>query len=740
MKKIMLAAVMLLLSCFVLRGQNNHWIQIDDYLLQKAVAEDEGLMVRYMMYEENIRQIQNATKTDTIIGGKRIIPVVFHVIHIYGEENISDAQIYDAIEKINIDYNKENADTADTYPLFQSRAANCQIEFRLAKIDPNGNCTSGIVRHYDPQTNYAYFSTMSDYAWTPSQYMNIFAVNFIYPEGMSLPDGAFIGGMSPFPPSNTLTQALTGGDTLMDGILIRQDGLGSIGTAENMGGMPLNMQNRTFTHETGHYFNLYHPFQSLYAALGIDGCGNFLFTAGDEVDDTPPVANATQNTSVNCFTPGSLNTCTNDSPDEPDMIENYMDYQFGYCNNIFSLGQLDRINTTLMNDRRKLWSYENLIATGVLDTSTAPCTPVADFFSETHFVCAGSTVNYFDASFNGAVDSWLWSFPGGNPSSSTDQNPIVSYSSPGTYAVTLNVYNATGNDALTKTAWITVFDTASVIDAPYAESFETINFANDVVVINDASSEWELNSGIGYTGSKCAYINNFDGNTSGSYDQLITPAFNLTSLPAGNHAKISFRYSYAGKITPGSLLTAADTAFDKLNVYVSTDCGKTWTNKISLAGATMGTSAPIETTFEPTTQTEWALKEIAIPSTQLPLYANTRLKFEFYANGGNNIYIDDISIYSISAGIGEYINEKSFSVFPNPVTDATNINFDLRKNSEVVISVIDANGREVMMIENSSLSSGSYSYPLPTEQLGAHGNYMINLSINGESLIKSVVF
>jgi len=69
--------------------------------------------------------------------------------------------------------------------------------------------------------------------WDPTKYMNIFVVNFIYPEGLALPEGALIGGMSPFPPDNPLSQALTGGDTDIDGVLIRHDCIGGIGTAES---------------------------------------------------------------------------------------------------------------------------------------------------------------------------------------------------------------------------------------------------------------------------------------------------------------------------------------------------------------------------------------------------------------------------------------------------------------------------------------------------------------------------
>ena len=76
-----------------------------------------------------------------------IIPVVFHVIHENGPENISDAQILDQIRILNRDYS--NPDTNIITDSFRSIVADCDIEFRLATKDPQGNCTKGIVQfHY----------------------------------------------------------------------------------------------------------------------------------------------------------------------------------------------------------------------------------------------------------------------------------------------------------------------------------------------------------------------------------------------------------------------------------------------------------------------------------------------------------------------------------------------------------------------------------------------------------------
>lgn len=371
----------------------------DHQLLVQKWVENPAVMAHFQTYERQLwQQIEHRRKapmTDTLINGKRIIPVVFHIFHTNGVENISEEQIRSSIELLNIDYAMLNSDTVagvNTYTAFNSRRANPNIEFRIATIDPEGNPTDGIIRHEtDVAHNFSY-TNMSTYAWNPKSYLNVFSVGNITIDSPIAQEGTVIG-MSLFPPSNPLTSMFTT-DTLCDGVLIRHDAIGNIGTAENLAGKGINAQNRSFTHELGHYFNLYHPFQNLnenttnqidlaLQALS-DGCasssmfGTQLF--GDYVDDTPPVTAASSNEGNDCWTVGERNTCTNNVTgygDEPDMVENYMDYQWGFCTNLFTIGQIERLNATMEGPRRKLWSYENLIATGVLN-ATDIRTQVAD--------------------------------------------------------------------------------------------------------------------------------------------------------------------------------------------------------------------------------------------------------------------------------------------------------------------------------------------------------------------------
>lgn len=729
---------------------------IMEEIIRRNVAENPALIEEFEAYEAGIeariKEMRKnpaafATKSDTLVNGKRIIPVVVHVIHNGGENNISKAQILDGIEKLNIDYARANEDTSETYELFKPRGANMDIEFRLARIDPDGNCTDGIDRVYDERTDFAFYNIMMDNSWPYSQYMNVYTVNFIQPEGIELPDGAMIGGLSPFTPDNALSG--TGGDTLKDGVLIRHDCMGSIGTATDMGGMGMNInnQNRVFTHESGHFFNLYHPFQDITAMIaGSDGCGlgvgGIYFTNGDAVDDTPPVAAASQG----CPSL-TTNTCDREVSgygDEPDMVQNYMDYASGTCQNIFTVGQKERVDETLMGTRRSLWSAENLERTGVLEDVTL-CAPIADFSQSTRFVCAGTPVEFIDFSFNGEVEAWQWTFEGGSPATSTEEAPAVTYSTPGTYTVTLRVENAAGYDEVTKQAHIVVSDESLAEDLSYIENFESYieNDSRYFMFNQDGNSFETTDSVTTINGTNCLRLMNFAGNGPYSYDAFITPPLDMTQY-SGGFPQLKFHVAYAGlrKVVNNPLTGTDDTTdvYDKLNVYGSKDCGKTWSVRYS-GGAGMATVPISEEEFIPTSADHW--KEITV---NLPHYVfddNVRLKFEFISAGGNNIFIDSLHIEGSPENNDDAVEELSekfqLTLTPNPTRDNSQISFILDDKKDVMITVTDVLGKSVNVIENKQLMPGKYNYTISKDKLGSTGIYYVNFTIGKDKFSKKLV-
>lgn len=187
------------------------------------------------------------------------IPIVFHIIHTYGTENISDAQICDQVNILNRDYAKLNADTSAivSNAPFDTLVSNIHIQFKLAQIDPNGNCTNGIDRIYSHRTNAADDNSKLN-QWPREKYLNVWVVKSIGTAG--------VAGYAYYP------SAVNSWMYPFDGVLILHDYIGSIGTSNAS-------HSRALTHEIGHWLNLQHPWGNNNDPEV--ACGD------DLVDDTP---------------------------------------------------------------------------------------------------------------------------------------------------------------------------------------------------------------------------------------------------------------------------------------------------------------------------------------------------------------------------------------------------------------------------------------------------------------------
>ncbi len=126
--------------------------------------------------------------------------------------------------------------------------------------------------------------------------------------------------------------------------------------------------------------------------------------------------------------------------------------------------------------------------------------PVANFGVQSNTGCAPFTVIYEDLSSSNTTN-WNWSFPGGTPSTSTDQNPTVVYESKGTYDVTLEVSNSLGNDTQTISNYV------AVLDVPIAD-FDFIINGNQIDLQNltiGATAEWSIEGASSLTGNTASY-------------------------------------------------------------------------------------------------------------------------------------------------------------------------------------------------------------------------------------------
>lgn len=682
MKKILITAALLCGFNFVYSQQVVPCYTNE--ILEKKIAHNPQLAEDFRQSREDIFEGINPTLRG---GGPRIIPVVFHIIHAGGSENISRDQVLDQISILNKDYSRTNSDTSLTRNVFKSVASNPNIEFRLAQKDPQGNCTDGIVRVYSTQTVAAGDDAKALSSWPRNKYLNVWVVRSIESDG----SGGTILGYAQFPGF---------GDAETDGVMVRHDVVGTIGSANPA----FKNEGRTLTHEVGHWLGLFHTFQG--------GCGGGGF--GENISDTPPTSNA----NYGCDT--TLNTCTNDNPDLPDQIENFMDYSDGVCQNMFTQGQVDVMNSVLGSARSSLITSSNLTATGTDGSPAQLCSPTANFYSTNGITCVGENITFYDDSYNGEPDTYSWTFSGGQPATSTNVNQAVQFSQPGYHEVSLTVTNAAGSDTKTETEFIYVFpNEAQISNWIYAEDFEGSNpNTEDWLVVNNGGvgNQWEQVS-TAYSGSKGMKMNNHSGNPAGSKDDIILPPIDGTQF---GDMKMTFKVAHAQ--TPGG--TFSSESSDNLRVYVSTNCGSSWQLRYNKTGESLATVSPTNSAFTPNSPSQW--REETVNLTSYNDEEHVLIRFEANSDAGNNLYIDDINI-SGPASVETNMEAINLSLVPNPANDNVRLTFEVSDMTTMTGDIVDITGRVVHTMFDSKQIQGLQIYNVNVQNL-SKGMYYVRLT------------
>jgi hypothetical protein len=699
--------------CNTYRMQEIHTKNIPGYK-EKLDAANAEMAANYQAYLTKAAQ-----RTSNVIPASYTftIPVVFHILHMGGSENISDADCITALNYVNKDYARLGSDTSTIDPLYDTAYINSRIHFELAKKDPLGNCTNGIVRHYDANTNWQQGNALFNYIysgyggtnWSPSKYLNIYVVKSIIDDGNSA--GTIIGytylpGTSPNYSSDAIVYT------------------GSGNWLTNMVAV------RSLSHEIGHWLGLSHTFGSNNNA-GVM-CGN------DDIADTPR-------------TSGFFSTCPlpytalNDScdPGKRPNINNIMDYSG--CPKMFTRGQVAKMRGTLENsiaNRDLLVDTANLIATGILDANfnhvaTTPCAPVADFAANKVNLCNGQSANYVSTSYNFTNPvTYAWEFEGGTPATSSNASQIVTYSMPGIYGTTLTITNTEGTSTKSVSQYNHVYWNSDTTSFPYVESFENgINFPDWYVTNKDFGSiTWQIGNYGSQGSSHCLMLPNANGGYFfGDVDIIESRQFNFTNTSG---ITISYDYSYAKK---------TGTTQDTIKFQYSTDCGGSWINVPGMPSAAVmaASGGTLTAPYVPWTQSKWVNKVYS--SALLGALNNKQdVKFRFYfkndraTGSAQNLYIDNINISGV-VGIEELANTIGLSIFPNPTNASSTIEFTSPVDSRVYVTVNDVTGRLVEQNQFNAAAGHLTTYSVNQSGKLQSGVYFVTLSLDGQKVTKKLI-
>ncbi len=621
---------------------------------------------------------------------KLIVPCVFHIIHNNGTENISKDRVYQALDFLNSCLAGTN-NQSSVRAQFRDLIAQFDIEFRLATIDPNGNCTDGITRTESELTSAAGENVKSLINWNTLKYFNIWVVENIDRE-IGIPGTVLGYAQFPTDPNNQNF-----------GIVIRADNI--------------NANSTTLTHEVGHCLGLFHPFQ--------DGCGaenSDCELQGDGVCDTPP--SAEPNFGCN----RTLNSC--DFDPRLDNIENFMDYSS--CGNMFTIGQDERARR-LFALKSFLYSEANLQKTGALaDARTIVCKPTADYYIGNTTACANGTIQFFQNSTNNTEAQYEWTFTNQNGTvvTASGESPRVDFLEPGIYTLKLRAFTTAGEDIIEEEKAFEIFPEVSNLADPRGYDFEYSGQFDEPGFIRNEDQNglaWQVGFNAGFRGLGSAFLNSVEAEEGFTYSFQLPP-YDVT---AADEKVIRFKLATARRFPASS---------DILRVRASINCGQTFTNLRQLSGDLLyaASKRDYSAPFTPD-PTEWQDVTIDIPST----FRNARnliIRFDVENRQGNNMYIDLVGIGSQSWVNLNSIDKKSSEVeiYPIPANDIINITSN-NNVSNAIIKVYNVQGQLLKTINNINLSSNPISFSPVNLNINAAGVYNIKIESQEQVYVRQII-
>jgi len=637
----------------------------------------------FSQLERETALYQNSGARDEVL----TIPVVFHVIHNNGPENISTAQIYDALEVVNRDFNALNEDLDQVVSAFEDVIGDVQIQFKLARKDPNGVCHSGINRIVSNETYVGEEDMKLLIQWPRNKYLNVWVCS----------DASGAAGYSLYPGS------VNGSDNSdMDGIVIQASYTGSIGTSNNF-------RSRVLSHEIGHWLNLRHLWGNSNSPGEEDNCDN-----DDNVSDTPNSKGWTvcNLEGISC---GSL-----------DNVQNYMEY--AYCGRMFTEGQKTRLRTAALSSvaqRNQLSTQTNLIATGL---EGDPILCEATFSVDEYVICVGDSIRFIDESFHD-VNNWSWDFADGSSISGSEQgihdDLYHIFNDAGTYEVVLTASN--GFESLSSEPTnITVLPSGSM-ENPAIQGFEAASFPSEDWFVIDQLNDggWEMTEDASFSGTRSLHLANWENDIEFNKDFLLTSTIDLS---AATEVRIEYKWAYCFKGT-----SEEDDTDDRLRISVTGDCGNDWDLRKMHRGYTSLPSAPPHYyPFVPQSADEWNEFTLILDQSQY-MTSNFRVMFEFESRLGNDIYLDDINItaYDSSMLAVQYWSmDTEWSLFPNPSDGASSLSCTTLLPQDTRIVIYDAMGRIVDSVFEGPLPAGTHNFTVSPMNL-SRGTYFIVVEAEG---------
>jgi hypothetical protein len=632
------------------------------------------------------------------------IPVVFHIV-LPDPTEVTDKMIEDQLNVLNRDFAGLNGDSVNIPAAFKPLFGKSRIQFVLAKRTPANLPSTGIERIVTTQTSFStnnnvkHVATGGANAWSSTRFLNVWVCN--------LSDG--ILGYSTFPTSATADE---------QGIVIYNVSLPG-------GSLAGYNDGRTLTHETGHFFFLYH----------IWGDDNGACSGSDGVSDTPNQADA----SAGCHSGVVTDACATTAPGI--MYQNYMDYSSDGCMAMFTLLQVTRMETAMTNYRSSLTTSNGAVSplkdvdaqvlsidnpiNRVCDTKFSPVITLRNYGSQ---VLTSVIINASVDNGTPVQTNWTGSLASLSTTPVTLNAVTVGAIGSHTLKIQLTLPNGVTDMGLTNDTLSKAFIYPVAISPPITEGFESDVFppVNWDLMNADASYTWERVTGVAKTGAASMMVRNFSYTQNGQIDYLRLPQIAIADVDS---AFLTFQVAAAIQTNAGTLLNNWDT----LQVLISTNCGSTFTSLYKKWGGSLTTRSGITTSAFVPTASEWRKDSV-----NLTPYINKGPVMIAFANSTgneNNVYVDDINLYKKISNPN--LEKAGWLITPNPSTGPVTVSFITAPVNLKGISLFNSTGQKVAeKIIGNTAPATVYSFNLGKY---ASGVYVIRLVYSDHTVSKKII-
>jgi hypothetical protein len=665
-------------------------------LFDRIQKQEKKEIFERAIEQKSIARLQANGQQRTQTGPYQI-PVVVHIIH-NGEPvgigtNISDEQVFSQIRVLNEDFKRLNSDASQTPAVFRSVAGSLDIEFVLARQSPDGQPSNGIVRKQGSKSGFRMSEETllkSESIWPTEDYLNIWVCR--------MTDD--VVGYAQFPVSDLQgLEEYQNEIASTDGVAIAYDAFGSI---EDGNFTLINRFNRgrTLTHEVGHYFGLRHIW-------GDDGNCN---TTTDYVADTPK-----QNNDTNGCPSHPQTSCSNTK-----MFQNFMDYTNDVCMNLFTAGQVARMEVILNDDnvprRKSLLSSLGLVAPPGGQQNVA----LREIISPWPVSCAtenaltlriqnlgSDPLTFVQVAYqlnSGAITNVQKIFSPVATFNYLDLSiPLTVNQGTYTISVTLNLPNGGADSNPNDNTLTKSFIIDDVVDEmPTRERFEGL-FNEKWAAINPQDGDnWSLTTTF-YNQSLVFEALDTDQQ---SITWLVSPQLDFSNLTEAN-----LRFDW-------SLQTNLNNDVNGELLY-SDDCG--------LHYSTLGSVTFDETTNSSSVINEenWDSQVINISSLANEPFIRLALKTSAYLN--NPLYLDNIELYAGPASPKIPINDL-VAIYPTQ-EGGLNLTFNVAEKQTVVFSVYDITGK--VLVKNVAVNTLNQTYTYPLYDVNT-GIYVVQIKADNQ--------